>query len=116
MYVSTTRPCVSAKEPCTAKDAPIKLWVSFAGYRLFNRALLQKRPIIYRSYKPKPWESATALLQIHRVLLWTHTCIRLRLTMCTHTYLYMIRVLRVCFSLNIIDIPGHSPLCGAYNE
>jgi len=32
----------------------IKLWVFFAEYRLFYRALLQKRAIIYRSYYPKP--------------------------------------------------------------
>jgi len=60
----------------------IKLYVSFAEYRLFYRALLQKRPIIWSTLPTK----ATQYIHLHM-----HTCIWVYMYVCmyTRTYVYM---------------------------
>jgi len=61
----------------------LKLWVFFAEYSLFKRALMQKRPIILRSLLIVATPSCVLLLQkkTHKYVKETHKYVKE-----THTY------------------------------
>ena len=73
----------------------IKLYVSFAEYRLFYRSLLQKRPIILSILLTK----ATPYLCI-RINAYVHLCTYIYISICTYThicmYAYVYISLRTC--------------------
>jgi len=64
----------------------LKLQVSFAEYRLFSRALLQKKPIILRSLLIVATPSMDIPSACHSMHYHTHTCVTACITTHTQTY------------------------------
>ena len=78
----------------------LTLWVSFAEYSLFYRALLRKRPIILRSLRIVATQYVTQE-EVCLCLMCTYLCTYLCVKICVYLYVYIWKYVFICMYIYI---------------